>query len=599
MVRALTGTDPDTLPEEKERGMTIELGFVFLPEPGPRPIVFIDVPGHERFIRTMVAGASTIDAVLFVIAADEGIEQQTREHLAILGILGIARGIVLLNKSDLIDDEQLAQRRAETRALLSGTPLADAAILSASAKTGAGIPELAQALRALAAGIGKPDMPGQFRLPVDRVFSMKGFGTVVAGTVLSGSVAVGDELFVYPEEHRVRVRGLQVNHLAAARAAAGQRTAVNLQDIDKEQLYRGQMLAPHAAVAPTLRADVAVRMLPAGVRLKHRERVRVHCGTAELLARVALLADDELKGGEAGPAQLLFEQPAAIGAGDRFVLRALTPVHTLGGGVILDPLADAHKRRDPAVLAGQAALAGEPPAAVRQLLAGADGLAPAALALRLPFALRPELPRLLAALATGGEAVQLGELWYARAGADALRQRALARVRGETTNAELLSGLELPKATAQAVLDGLLRDGTLARDGERLYPRGAAPQLPPVEAAAAERIMELYARTGLAAPAEEDAAAQLRLDPALTQKVIAHLRQRGQLVRLAARVTWHRDILAAAREQTVALLRVSGKATAAEVRDELGVARKHAVALLEYLDEQGVTVRVGDRRTLL
>ena len=345
LIKRLTGVDTDRLKEEKERGITIELGFASLSLPDGRVLGVVDVPGHERFVRNMVAGAAGIDLVVMVIAADEGVMPQTREHLQICTLLGIRKGFVALTKIDMVDEEWLTLVREDVREFLRGTFLEDAPVVPVSSLTGAGFPELIETIARVADEVEEAADVGLFRLPVDRVFTMKGFGTVVTGTLTSGRVTTGEEVEIYPAGLRARVRGIQVHNQPVDTAEAGQRTAVNLQGVDRAVIERGYLLAGKGALAVSQRLDCLYRHLAGAARkLKNRALVRLHTGTSEVMARMILLDRDELEPGEEANAQLVLDAPLAVVAGDRFVVRSYSPVTTVGGGVILDPLSAKHKR---------------------------------------------------------------------------------------------------------------------------------------------------------------------------------------------------------------------------------------------------------------
>ncbi len=343
LVKALTGVDADTLAEEKRRGITIELGFVFMDvPPGTPQVVFIDVPGHEKLVRTMVAGASSLQGAMLVIAADEGVQPQTQEHADILRLLGVTQGVVALTKCDLVDAARLAQVTAEVHRFVARTSLATAPIVPVSAVSGDGVEDLRRALCELAATLPPRSGSGAFRMPVDRVFTLHGFGTVIAGTVLAGVVRPGDRVTVYPDQLEGRVRTVQVHGQTVGASGVGQRTALNIPDIPKESLRRGQCAAAPGSLTPTTRLDVRLLLLPGHLpELKHRDRLRVHVGTEEVIASVVLLDRDRLSGGDEAPAQLLLESPTVAVNGDRFVVRTLSPVMTVGGGVILRSLGSA------------------------------------------------------------------------------------------------------------------------------------------------------------------------------------------------------------------------------------------------------------------
>src|SRR5277367_2493950 len=349
LVEALTGTNPDRLEEEKRRGITLDLGFAFLTLEGVR-LGLVDVPGHERFVRNMLAGAGGIDLLLLVIAADEGIKPQTREHFEICRLLGIPRGIITITKSDLVDADTLGLVRLEIEEFVRGSFLESAPIVAVSARSGAGLEELKQVLRSAAQAVEAKDATQNFRLPIDRSFAMKGFGTVVTGTLISGAVKLEDEVELYPTRKRLRVRGLHSGGKQIERAVAGQRTAVNLAGIEHEEITRGMMLAPAGIFEATQRVDARITLLASAAPLKNRARGHFHQGTAEAIAEVILLNDSgELKAGGSAFAQLRLDKPLLLLPGDRFILRRFSPVVTIGGGTVLDARAPRHKRKDAAV----------------------------------------------------------------------------------------------------------------------------------------------------------------------------------------------------------------------------------------------------------
>src|SRR6202142_3885055 len=351
LVEALTGTNPDRLEEEKRRGITLDLGFAFLELEGVR-LGLVDVPGHERFVRNMLAGAGGIDLVLLVIAADEGIKLQTREHFEICSLLGIPRGIIAITKSDLVDADTLGLVRLKIEEFVRGSFLENAPLVPVSSRSGAGLDELKAVLRRAAQEVAAKDATQNFRLPIDRPFPMKGFGTVVTGTLISGAVKLEEEVELYPVRKRLRVRGLHSGGKQIERAVAGQRTAVNLAGIEHEEITRGMVLAPAGLFEATQRVDARVALLASAPPLKNRAHVHFHSGTAEAIAEVVLLNEDgggELAAGGSGFAQLRLDQPLLLLPGDRFILRRFSPVVTIGGGAVLDARAPRHNRRDATV----------------------------------------------------------------------------------------------------------------------------------------------------------------------------------------------------------------------------------------------------------
>jgi selenocysteine-specific elongation factor len=616
LVRALTGTDPDTLPEEKARGMTIELGFVFLDDPSyPKQIVFIDVPGHEKFVKTMAAGASHIDAALFVIAADEGIAVQTREHFDILKLLGVKLGLVALTKCDLVDEARIAELTAAVRHFVRGSFLAEAPILPVSALTGAGVGELKAALQEIGRRVAPRPDSGIFRMPIDRVFTMRGFGTVVAGTILAGTVRAGDRIEIYPEGLKTRIRGLQVHKSKADHSETGKRTALNLQDIAKEDLRRGQVAAAEGSLSPTSRLDARLDVLASAPReIKHRDRVRLHIGTDEVMARLAIIGGQTIAPGAAAAVQLVFERPTVALPGDRFVIRSFSPIVTIGGGQVLDAAPEKHKRFSGRVLEGLEKLGGTSRDAVGQMFAQAGGAPQTVhdIALKLGRG-EPEVEAAVAALVAEGSLIAVAgekpERYLHRSAYDALRQGMVSTLGAyfeknpfrqampySDLRAEFLKTSDAP--TLKIVLDALIADGVLVRSGGEIGLAGREAKTDPVEAELRRRVEGVFQSARFSAPLEEEVRTKLGLNPSVFNPVLNGLLRAGELVRLAPKVTYHKDTLEAARAAVAGLVERHGSVTIAELRDRLSLSRKYAQAILEYFDKTGFTTRVGDRHVL-
>ncbi len=389
LVRALTGIETDRLKEEKERGITIELGFAYLDLPNGQRLGIIDVPGHERFIKNMVAGASTIDLVALIIAADEGVMPQTREHLDICSLLGIKKGLVVLTKIDMVEEDWLDLVQEDIKEFLKGTFLEGALILPVSSSTGQGIPELIVALERLSNEVEERSSAGIFRLPVDRVFTMRGFGTVITGTAVSGSLSVGDQVTLYPQEIQAKVRGIQVHNQDTEQVRAGLRTAINLQGIEKATVNRGDVVASALGLYPSLLLDLQVRLLKSAQRpLKHRSQIRFHSGTSEILGRLLLLEGEEIKPGETGFCQLRLTERVALLPGDLAVIRSYSPVQTIGGAEVLNVIPAKHKRLNPEVIEQLWVLKSgtdSEKVALQVLLAGANGISRQKLGQVLPL----------------------------------------------------------------------------------------------------------------------------------------------------------------------------------------------------------------------
>jgi len=613
LVKALTGTDPDTLPEEKARGMTIELGFVFLDDPGyEKQIVFIDVPGHEKFIKTMAAGASHVDAALLVVAADEGISVQTREHFDILRLLGIGLGAVVLTKSDLVDEARLAELSASVRAYVRGSFLDGASVVAASSVTGAGLGEVRAVLRELGRKAAPRPDNGIFRMPIDRVFTVQGFGTVVAGTVLGGRVGTGDEVEVFPDGLRSRVRGVQVHGERTGASGLGRRTALNLQDLKKEELRRGQVAGAPGSLTPTVRLDARLDVLPGVAKdVKHRDRVRLHIGTDEVMARLALLEGQTLGPGGSALVQLILERPAVALPGDRFVIRSFSPLVTIGGGKVLDASPERHKRFSGEVADGMKRLGGAAGEAVEQAFLQAAGTPQNARDIGFKLGRSEgEVAEAARALASEGRLVPISrgapETYLHRSPYEALKKEAEAAVREYFERnperslmpyADLRAGF-LKRGAAEVLrvaVGELSGAGVLTRKEAQVGLVGHEARMKPADRLMADRIEAVFRSARYASPLEEDVRRTLGLNPSALNKLMDGLAREGRIVRLAPKVVYHRDTVEAAKAAVLGLVERHGSVTIAELRDRLNLSRKYAQAILEYFDKTGLTKRVGDR----
>jgi selenocysteine-specific elongation factor len=616
LVKALTGTDPDTLPEEKERGMTIELGFVFLDQPDyEKQIVFIDVPGHEKFVKTMVAGASNVDAVLFVIAADEGISVQTREHFDILRLLSVREGIVALTKSDLVDAECLAALSSDVRAFVAGTFLETAPILPVSAHTGAGLSDLIAALQAAGLRVERRDDCGYFRMPIDRVFVKHGFGTVIAGTILSGEVKIGDRIEILPERIETRVRGVQVHKSKQDASGLGRRTALNIHDVEKGALRRGQCAARPGFLVPTQRLDARLRLLQnADIELKTRDRVRFHVGTDETIARVVLLEKEKLLPGESMLAQFVLESPTTALYGDRFIIRTFSPLNTIGGGEVLDVSPPRHKRFDETALAGIRRFEGAFPDAVDQVFrkdpAKARSIEDISLTLgRTPTLVRAAVDGLLQA----GRLVRIkgdkDERFLTAEAFAALKDKAHASIKKYLTanphkpfmpSADLASTLarETGDAALRQILDALASAQAVIRLEGGVSMPGHQAKLADKDQDLARKVEAIFKRAAFEPPLEGDVVKELRLPLNQFRKIMGTLIQQGVLIRLDPKVTLHCEALEKARTAVLQFLKLRRSITISEAKDVLKVSRKYACAVLEYLDKIQVTRRSGDAHVL-
>jgi selenocysteine-specific elongation factor len=614
LVRALTGIDTDRLQEEKRRGITIDLGFAHLELPGAEGglrLGFVDVPGHERFVRNMLAGIGGIDLVLLVIAADEAIKPQTREHFDICRLLSISRGITVLTKADLVDAETLAVARLEVEELLRGSFLdtARAPMVAVSAKTGAGLDELRRALAEVAAGVASRDSQALPRLPVDRVFTMKGFGTVTTGTLISGTIRKEDELEVFPSGKRVRVRGVQVHGESTDRATAGQRTALNLAGVTTDELARGMMLAPPGCFSATQVVDVRLTLLPTARRLKNRDRVHLYAYSAETIATVRLWDQMRLDAGHTALARLTLDAPLQLLPGDRLIVRQFSPVVTIGGGVV----ADAHPLRARSARAElseflSAMLDGTPEEMIRRRIARRLGGGCTHEDLQRETGWAPRLLQAtLAKLVEAGSIRQVGGIlvdaafWNSvLAGLPTLVGKSLAanRLRQGVHKEELRAPRTHP-AIFDAALAELIKLRKLEVSGELVRLPGRGVELKDDETAAQKMIEDAFARAGLAVPALKDVLAGLQVDRARAQKIVTLLLRDRVLVKISEELVFHQYALAELRTQVAALKAKSPNMDVGRFKALTGVSRKYAIPLLEYLDRERVTRRVGDERVIL
>jgi selenocysteine-specific elongation factor len=596
LVLALTGTDPDRLKEEKARGITIDLGFAHA-RAGEVDLAFVDVPGHERFVKNMLAGVGGIDAVLLVVAADESVMPQTREHFAICRLLRIPRGVIAITKRDLVDAETLAVAQMEARDLVRGSALAEAPIVPVSARTGEGLDALREALAATAAASLERPAGGAPRLPIDRVFSMRGFGTVVTGTLTAGTLHADDELLVLPAGRRVKIRGLQVHGAARRQAGAGRRVAVNLGGVEVADLRRGDTLTTAGAFDVTRRFDAAIELLADAKPLRHGARVRFHHGTAELLARVALASGAEIAPGDRAFARIRLEGPAVLTRGDRFVLRQYSPSLTIGGGTVLDPLPSRSPIRTPAAHARFARLAGSDAEAAAAFVeeARGSGIETAALARR-------------AGAAPSGAVVRIGSLVFGAAVVADLETRLLAALDAYHRAQPLAEGMPREEARERvfgaaapalfdAVVERLTKAGTLS-GRDRLALPGRGVSLSAEETRAQTVIEQAFRDAGLAPPEVTAAAAAAGVSPPVADRVARLLLRQKTLVRLDT-IVFHAAALERLKHDVMEMKGTRATVDVATFKERFGVSRKFAIPLLEWLDRERVTRRVGDARQIL
>ena len=615
LIKALTGIDTDRLKEEKERGITIELGFASLKLPDGQMIGIVDVPGHERFIKNMVAGAAGIDILALVIAADEGVMPQTREHLAICSLLGITRGVIALTKIDMVEPAWLELITEDIRTFTEGTFLENAPIVPVSAVTGTGLPEFVHTLGEIAREtIAKKDA-GLFRLPVDRVFTIKGFGTVVTGTLVSGSISSGEEIEILPPVMKARIRGLQVHNESVDEAESGQRTAINLQGIDKAAIDRGDILARPGTLQPTNRLDVTLQCLEANAKaLKHRQLIRFHAGTSEIIARVTFFDRTVAEPGEQAYAQLFLEKPIAVVAQDHFVIRSYSPVTTIGGGIILDPLARKHRRRDADALAEfQDLHLGTDDARVNAILrrAGINGIRLSELVLRTGVA--QNVMRRIMETMWGKRIAILIDTDEQRSVASALfgqlQDTILIKLREHHEKNPLKEGMIkeelrnaagpyiLPKVFSAAARD-LEKSGRIIVEREMIRLPDHSVNLEGELDELRNALIELFRQADLAPPTLREVTERFPKQVKQVGKVLQVMIKENLLVKVSEDLYYDRERLEKLREEYRAMLLRDGKASPVTFKEMTGLTRKFIIPLMEYFDMTKLTIRTGDFRVL-
>ncbi len=614
LVRALTGIDTDRLIEEKRRGITIELGFAHMTVRGVQDEVqlgFVDVPGHERFVHNMLAGVGGMDLVLFVISAEDSIKPQTREHFDICRMLQIPRGITVLTKCDLVDAETRQLARMEIEEFVRGSFLdtSRAPIIEVSVRTGEGLDQLKMELAKAANEITQKDSQAPFRLPVDRVFTIKGFGTVVTGTLISGRLRKEDEIEILPSRKLVRVRGVQVHGSSKEEALAGQRTAVNLAGIAQEELERGMMLAERGLLLPTRKLDVQLTILDSATVLKNHSRVRLHMFTAETMAEIALLEGEELRPGESAWAQIRTALPVSCVPGDRFIVRRQSPVTTIGGGVVVDvrPMRKVKSKQRGEML---------------QALSTADdtGVLTLRVARREHRGLKIQdaihetgwtMQRLNVAIKASiknGLILSFGDRMIAAATLRHVATKLLVAVEqfqkanplaGGCNKQELLEKSDLDREVFGGALELMIAEKKLAVSGEQVHLAGRRVVMQDEEAESKRQIESIFATAGLKVPTLKEALAGVKIDRARAQQLVTLLLREAVLIKIGEEMVFHREALEGVKQLVRGYKATSQRIDVARFKELAGVSRKYAIPLLEYLDREHVTRRAGEERIIL
>jgi len=613
LIKALTGIDTDRLKEEKERGITIELGFAHLELPGGKLLGIVDVPGHEKFIKNMVAGATGVDLVALVIAADEGVMPQTREHLDICKLLKIQHGLIIMTKIDMVDSDWLELVREDVTEYMATTFLADAPVVEVSSVTGEGLKELIQILDKLVQNIPERDLGHFFRLPIDRVFSMKGFGTVITGTTISGKIRTGDEITIYPLAINSKIRGLQVHNREVNEIRAGLRTAVNLQGIERAKVQRGNILASRDALRTTYMVDVSLDLLSSAPRkLKNRAKARFHTGTSEIISTVVLLDRDALEPGETCFAQIRLNEPTALLRDDRYVLRSYSPVRTIGGGRTLNALPRKKKRFSEAVLSEMKLLfIGDLNEIIEYFVS--SGRYRGVEQEELPFLTNTRKKRLDEAL-KALKAQQRIILYDKERGilihADFLKMAreemldTLTRYHKKFPLKEGLVKEELRSRTAGAdnaklfnhLVLQLGREGIIVQNKEIVRLKDHQVTLAQDQEEIRRELEKIYTKSGLQPPYFQEIKQKF---PGNTgADVLEVMVKEGGILKVKEDLYFHRKAIDELKSELIAFLKRNGEITTPQFKEMTGASRKYTIPLIEYFDRTQVTVRVGDTRVL-
>ncbi len=615
LIKAVTGIDTDRLKEEKLRGITIELGFAFLDLPSGQHLGIVDVPGHEKFIKNMVAGATGIDIVTMVIAADEGVMPQTREHMEICTLLGVKHGFVVLTKVDLVDEEWLALVMDDVRNFTQGTFLEDRPIIPVSSTTGQGIPEFIKALDEASTEVSPRSSAGLFRLPVDRVFTMKGFGTVITGTLISGSVRVGDTIMVYPLNITSKVRGIQVHNQSENIAEAGMRTAVNFQGLEKAAVNRGDILAFPGDLKPSYMIDVSIHFLHSNKKpIKNRTQVRFHSGTSEVLGRLILLDSEELLPGTKTVAQLRLDSPVAIVKDDRFVIRSYSPIRTIAGGRVLNPIPTKHKRFRPEVIDGLKGLDDSTPEEIidyhvkASLYQGAS-YSDLKVMTNMPDKQLDQAMQNLLSKKWVVLADRENRIYVHQGSFEKLKQEASRYLDTYHKTHPLKAGM--PKEELKSkypslpgtkifnlTLSQMVKEKIIAVEENTVRLTSHTVSLAVDQSDVRNKILKAYKESDLTPPYFKELGKTLGIDPARAKDVLMLLVDEGLIVKVKEDLYFHTGAVEDLKKRLVDFLMTHEEITTPQFKDMTGASRKFVIPLIEYFDAKNVTLRVGDMRKL-
>ena len=615
LIKAVTGINTDRLKEEQLRGITIELGFASMDLPSGRHIGIVDVPGHEKFVKNMVAGATGIDMVVMVIAADEGVMPQTREHMEICVLLGIQHGLIALTKTDMVDEEWLELVTDDIESFVQGTFLEGQPIVPVSSATGEGISDFIDELDKLNAAIPDRVLSNLFRLPVDRVFTMKGFGTVITGSLLSGHIRVGDSVMLYPSMISSKVRGIQVHSHSVEEAGAGLRTAINFQGLEKTSVNRGEVLSTPGVLKPSYMVDVSLHYLKSNQKpVKNRSLVRFHTGTSEIMGNLILLDREDLKPGEDTIAQVRLDTAVAVVRDDRYVLRSYSPVRTIGGGMVLNPIPQKHKRLKPEIMDGLKGLLENDP---EKIIAyhvddsGIKGVSFSDLAIMSNLSTK-QLETNIQTLMSRKEILQIDKerrIFVHQNCFNTLQTDTHSYLQKYHKTFPLKVGMpkeelrsKLP-ATVDAkiftmIFNHMIKDGTIVQEGESVRLSSHKVSLGEDQAGIKKKIVEIYRNNKLQPPYFKEVVKTLSLDTSRARDVLMLLVDEGTIVKIKEDLYFHLEPLSRLKQELVDYLLKNEEIATPQFKDMTGASRKYVIPLMEYFDKENVTIRVGDTRKL-
>ena len=615
LIKAITGINTDRLKEEKLRGITIELGFAHLELPSKQHLGIVDVPGHEKFVKNMVAGATGIDIVAMVIAADEGVMPQTREHMEICTLLGVKHGVVVLTKTDLVDEEWLELVIEDIRDFVRGTFLEKAPIVTVSSVTGDGIPEFIKTLDELSARLPSRPVSSLFRLPVDRVFTMKGFGTVITGTLVSGEVKVGDMVMLYPSGITSKVRGIQVHNQSVNNSEAGMRTAVNFQGLEKASVNRGDVLSNPSALKLSYMLDVCFNYLNSNKKpVKNRARIRFHTGTSEVLGILILLDKDELLPGEAAVAQLRIDSPLALIKDDRFVIRSYSPIRTIGGGHILNPIPQKHKRFKSEIIKGLKGLMDQSPESIISYHVDESGYQGVVFSdLRIMTGLHEkQLQNIMQDLMSKRTVIltdRENRIYIHKNSSDRLKKETSIYLDSYHRGNPLKTGM--PKEELRSKIPGLqgsklfnltlnqmIKDKEIVSEENTVRLTSHTVSLGVDQADIRERILDVYRKNGLTPPYFKELSKTINVESSRAKDVLMFLMDEGMIVKVKEDLYFHAKAVEDLQQRLVDYLVSHKEMSTPQFKEMTGVSRKYLIPLIEYFDAQNVTIRIGDIRKL-